>query len=102
MTVNQEVIQVILEAALADQRVMKVNQEVMTVGHKAATVNHEAMQAILTADHIANHIADNSILNKFSIEIINMDRYYHVNEIVNGYLILKVIGEKSDRSHVVL
>lgn len=58
VTVNQEVIQVILEVTKAGQRAMKVDQEVMTA-------NHKATQAILTADHIVNPIADNRIIDRF-------------------------------------
>lgn len=58
VTVNQEVIQVIPEVTKAGQGAMKVDQEVMTADHKA-------MQAILTADHIVNPIADNRIIGRF-------------------------------------
>ncbi|MBE6088749.1 MAG: hypothetical protein E7206_12055 [Clostridium beijerinckii] len=58
VTVNQEVIQVILEVTKAAQGAMKVDQEVVTADHKA-------MQAILTADHIVNPIADNRIIDRF-------------------------------------
>jgi hypothetical protein len=66
VTVIQEVIQVILEAAQVDQGVMKVDQGVMKVDQGVMIADHVAMQVILTADHIANHTADNTTLDKFS------------------------------------
>ncbi|WP_271812433.1 hypothetical protein [Clostridium beijerinckii] len=65
VTVNQEVIQVIPEVTKADQGAMKVDQEVMKVDQEVMTADHKAMQAILTADHIVNPIADNRIIGRF-------------------------------------
>ena len=69
-------------ATQATHSVAQADQTATQADHIVIQATHIVTQANHTADHIVNHSANS-----------NMDKYYKSKEKVNGYSILKIIGE---------